>query len=87
MRSIGERAAALEKRRELLHVIVEILRLAAADPDVQIVALAYAPRVAFEVATEEQLGHAGSDVRAPTVEWELGFLWPRPVPSSRYYRA
>ncbi len=58
MRGIGDCAAALEKRGELLHVIVEVLRLAAPNPDVQVVALAHAPRVAFEVAAEEQLGHA-----------------------------
>src|SRR5688572_3396962 len=71
---IGQCAAALEEYRKLLDVIVEVLRLAPADPDVQVMALPDAPRVAFEVAAEEQLGDSRGDVGAPAVERELRFL-------------
>src|SRR5690606_29509207 len=50
-----ERLPPLEELDERLHVAVEALAAAPADADVEVLALAYGPGVAFEVAAEEQL--------------------------------
>ena len=74
-RSVGtDGASPLEPADEVADVAVEVAAIAAADADVEVVALGDAPPVPFEIAAEVQLRRAGHRRSPSSAHTELRFL-------------